>query len=248
MQSDFIELKKKEVEDTETTSEPTQESEKQLPPVPEEPFFHEIQLHDDITDDSIKQVFNTLMGIDKEIKPVVVYISTYGGAAYAAVQIAKILEEYPAPVIAFVVGRIYSAGTLITAACDYRVSIPMSTMLIHQPLLSIGFAEHETQIDMEWDFKKNYLIKEIYSQYSKYLGMTEKEVKKFMGPYDRFIGTKEAMSVGKYGLIDGVVVRRVDKATYLIRDKDGVEKEVNFKDVVKRTYVTEEVTETKAKK
>lgn len=111
-------------------------------------------INDDITDDSVYTVYQTIVNlIDERIKlvkpePITVVINTPGGNAFMGVTIAKMLAASPVPIITKVVGWAASAGAIIFLGGHRRIVSPGSRLMFHDShTVSFGATgEHSRRI------------------------------------------------------------------------------------------------------
>ena len=94
----------------------------------------------DILDDCEKMRASVTKDADKlkyayvriEPKPIVLYLTTYGGLVHAALAIVDTIQSLKVPVHTVVSGYVASAGTLLSLAGAKRYMTPNSFMMVHE--------------------------------------------------------------------------------------------------------------------
>lgn len=133
-------------------------------------------------------------------KPISLYINSPGGSVTAGMAIYDTMNLVSAPVHTFCIGQCASMGALLLTAGEkgYRHALPMSRIMIHQPL---GGAEGQAT-DIEIRTKEILRIKKDLTQIiSDTTGQSYKKVEKDCDR-DYFLSALEAK---KYGLVDKVL-------------------------------------------
>lgn len=78
---------------------------------------------------------------NKEHKPVIVAIDSFGGSVYSGWKIIKAMKMSEVPVICIVDGNAQSMAAVILQACDVRGATPWSVIMYHKPSLSLERAQ-----------------------------------------------------------------------------------------------------------
>lgn len=117
-----------------------------------------LYINDEISDESIGHIIMLIhkfnrddYGLKQEEKiPVLLHISTQGGALYSAFNLIGAIEASQTPIIGIVEGGIcMSAGIPIFLACHHRVISRHSTFLYHDLRTSGGSDGHITLAEMK---------------------------------------------------------------------------------------------------
>lgn len=149
--------------------------------------------------------------------PITLHLNTLGGSVIDALAIYDTLKISTAPIIVIVAGACMSAGLIILAAGDLRLSTPNSTFFYHQPVMSGGdHITHETIKSTSemyiWSVKK---LDKIIRERS---GLSRKHWKKdFQGRIAKNFSPQQAL---KYNLIDNIL-HYADKPQLLLETDNG---------------------------
>ena len=117
-----------------------------------------LYINDEISDETISHIIMLIHkfnrddhGLKQEEKiPVLLHISTQGGALYSAFNLIGAIEASKTPIVGIVEGGIcMSAGIPIFLACHYRVISRHSTFLYHDLRTSGGSDGHMTLAEMK---------------------------------------------------------------------------------------------------
>jgi ATP-dependent Clp protease protease subunit len=164
-----------------------------------------IMLIGEIDDDMAAIIVAQLLFLDnEEDEPITMYINSPGGAITAGLAIYDTMNYINADVITVCVGQAASMGAFLLAAGSQRMSLPNSTIMIHQPLGGAG--GQATDIDIqskEIQRLKKFLNKEFAIFTKQPLKKIEKDTDR-----DNFMTAEDAV---KYGLIDSIVKKKQKK-------------------------------------
>jgi ATP-dependent Clp protease protease subunit len=164
-----------------------------------------IMLIGEINDDMAAIIVAQLLFLDnEEDEPITMYINSPGGAITAGLAIYDTMNYINADVITVCVGQAASMGAFLLAAGSQRMSLPNSTIMIHQPLGGAG--GQATDIDIqskEIQRLKKFLNKEFAIFTKQPLKKIEKDTER-----DNFMTAEDAV---KYGLIDSIVNKKQKK-------------------------------------
>jgi ATP-dependent protease ClpP protease subunit len=86
---------------------------------------------------TIKDNKKHIVSLNIEARPILLYVTTYGGSIYAALKTVDIIENLQVPVYTVASGYVASAGTLLTLAGKKKYITPHTFMMIHE--LRSGF-------------------------------------------------------------------------------------------------------------
>ncbi len=136
-------------------------------------------------------------------EPIRVFIDSPGGDADAGYAILDMLRFVKPDVYTIGMGLVASAGALILLAApkDYRLGLPNSHYLIHQPLSGMRGVATDIEIHArEIEKMRNRINKLISEETGKALDQVEKDTDR-----DFWMGAEEAV---EYGLLSGIVASR----------------------------------------
>jgi len=105
-----------------------------------------LYLNTDIDDNTIDLIATPILlqnelEIDiptEKLKPITLWISSYGGSADACAFLVEVIEKSRIPVNCRVLSVAASAGLYIAIACKHRVSSSNSIFLLHKGSISLG--------------------------------------------------------------------------------------------------------------
>jgi ATP-dependent Clp protease protease subunit len=138
-------------------------------------------------------------------EPIKVFIDSPGGDADAGFAILDMIRFVRPPVFTIGMGLVASAGAIILLASpkEYRLGLPNSHFLIHQPLSGIRGVATEIEIHAK---ELERLRNKINRLISEETGQPEKKVEKDTDR-DFWMNAEEARD---YGLIERIIKRRDD--------------------------------------
>lgn len=101
-------------------------------------------------------------GIDPDKrKPIKIYINTDGGNVDIALAIVSAIQASKTPVHTYVLGKAYSAGSIILIAGHKRFAFEYSNILIHEGSLGVRDSASKTEDFLKYSKKQNEKIKEL---------------------------------------------------------------------------------------
>ena len=126
--------------------------------------------------------------------PVEIYLSTYGGDAYAGFAIYDAIRASPCDIIIYANGKIMSAGSVIFLAGDTRVAAPNTRFMIH----GASTATEGKVRDMNADIREAQVVDtkmiNIFTERSKM--KNPKFWQKKIATHDVYFGVQEAKEYG----------------------------------------------------
>lgn len=141
---------------------------------------------------------------EDEKKPIHFYINSPGGSVTAGMSIYDAMKFIKPEVHTLCLGQAASMGAFLLSSGDYRLALPNSRIMIHQPL---GGAQGQAS-DMEIQVAEMKRIKQMLNEIlAKNTKKTVKQIEKDTDR-DNFMSAIEAK---EYGLIDEVVVQKDKK-------------------------------------
>lgn len=158
-----------------------------------------VVLNGEIEDHMASAIVAQLLYLDSENnEDITMYINSPGGIITSGFSIYDTMKYIKSKVITICIGQAASMGAFLLSSGDYRISLPNSRIMIHQPL---GGASGQAT-DIEIQAKEILRLREILNIYlSEQTGQHLKKIKKDTDR-DFFMSAKEAL---KYGLIDEVI-------------------------------------------
>lgn len=163
-----------------------------------------IFINGEINMDSANIILAQLLYLEKKgpKEDVSIYINSHGGAVMAGFAIHDTMRHLSCDVRTTVTGMALSMGAFILSAGTKgkRFALLNSTILIHQPLLTISDTLQTS--DLEIQTSESVRVKKLLNKYlSKYTGRTVSQIEKD-SDRDKWMSAKEAKD---YGIIDKVL-------------------------------------------
>ncbi|CEM61916.1 ATP-dependent Clp protease proteolytic subunit [Treponema phagedenis] len=165
----------------------------------------QILLSGEVNKELAEKVIRQLLILEAEsaTKPIYVYIDSPGGDVDAGYAIFDMIRFVKPPVYMIGMGLVASAGALIllAGAKDYRLGLPNSHYLIHQPLSGMKGVATDIEIHAKELEKTRQKINELIA------AQTGTEIKKVEKDTDRdyWLDAPDALS---YGLISKIIASR----------------------------------------
>lgn len=166
-----------------------------------------IYINDDISEETIDKLVIPILIANKQekdtpvkdLKPITIYVNSYGGSADACLYAIEVIEKSRIPIHCKVMSMSASAGLYITVACHHRVASKNSVFLLHKGSICVQGNMSEAEDIMEF-YKES--VGEIFDDLLiRRTNITKSELKKIRRNETYCLG-KEAL---KYGFIDELV-------------------------------------------
>lgn len=138
-------------------------------------------------------------------EPIEIFISTYGGDAYAGLAIYDAIRMSPSDIIIHATGKIMSAGVVVFLAGDYRIASLNTTFMMHSVSSQTSGKVRDQEIDVLEGKRLNNLFLDLLSQRTK---MTKKWWYRQILSHDKYMDTKNAF---EYGLITHTSIHQLKK-------------------------------------
>jgi ATP-dependent Clp protease protease subunit len=163
----------------------------------------------EVRDDSANLIAAQLLFLEAEDpdRDISLYINSPGGSAYAGMAIYDTMQYVKPDVRTVCVGMAMSAGAMVLCggAAGKRFALPNSKVMIHQGSGGFSGTPADIQIAAREILEMTERMAKIISRHS---GQSVEQVRKDIDR-DRFMTPEEAV---KYGLVDRVMVDRLDAA------------------------------------
>ena len=138
-----------------------------------------------------------LDSLDK-VKPINIYINTYGGSCYDGLGIYDIAEKITAPIRTVAMGKCCSMGVPLVLMGEERCATKRTRFMIHQPSGGVGGQASEIKILND---EIQLIQKELYQIISERTGQTYEQVEKDCDR-DKWMSAEEALA---YGIITKIL-------------------------------------------
>lgn len=155
---------------------------------------------EEIGPDALARLLQALVVLErKSASPVTVYVNTEGGCLWNVLGMCDIISASSLSVTIVGVGRVWSSGSILMQAADYRMMTPNSTMLLHGGDMAISGHPLNGKAWVEAERKATHTVASMYAERS------NKDVnyfKRIMNrAQDTILTAQEALELG---LIDEV--------------------------------------------
>lgn len=105
-----------------------------------------IYINEDVTEKWVDKVTMQIILLNieeaniprEELKPITIYLNSYGGCADTCLHLIQVIEESRIPIHVRVLSIAASAGLYITLACHHRIGYKNSIFLLHKGSISVG--------------------------------------------------------------------------------------------------------------
>lgn len=166
--------------------------------------IHEFYISGEITSpETYVDVFDTIRHA-RENDTVKIYINSFGGDLFSAIQFMRVISDSEAYVVCSVEGACMSAATMIFLAADAVEITPHSSFMVHNYSSGAfgkgGEMYHQIQHERKWSER---LLKEVYEDF-----LTEEEIRHVLENKDLWMDVDE-------------VVLRMEEREALRKEKDG---------------------------
>jgi ATP-dependent Clp protease protease subunit len=140
--------------------------------------------------------------------PIVVYIDSFGGDAYALLTMIAALEQIPNQIITCAMSKAMSAGAILLACGDTRFASEHSTLMIHE--ISAGTGGHIDDINVQHTniTKLNDKLMKLLVKKTAFKGGVSALKKLLANARDLYLDPEEAI---KLGFIDHIGVPMLHK-------------------------------------
>jgi ATP-dependent Clp protease protease subunit len=143
------------------------------------------------------------------IGPIVVYIDSFGGDAYALLTMIAAMEQVPNQIITCALSKAMSAGAMLLACGDVRYASEHSTVMIHE--ISAGTVGHIDDINIQHTnlTKLNEKLMNLLVKKTKFKGGATALKKLLRNERDLYLDAEEAKDLG---LIDHIGIPMLHKS------------------------------------
>ena len=120
------------------------------------PSKRSLSFYSDVNRESTLSLTSQLLELDSmSNEPIRLYINTEGGSLTDGFAIYDAIKNIDSPVVGIVSGLCASAGLIILAACDYRMSTANSIFFYHQPIMPFEMISSKIEINSLNSFYEN---------------------------------------------------------------------------------------------
>ena len=159
-------------------------------------YSRSIYLTGDVNEAMAEKVVKEMAFHEKKSrsKPILVYISTYGGSVYDGLAIYSRLRASPCPVHTHGYGKVMSMGTVLILAGDTRSATKHTTFMFHAASMSIRNSKlHELVTETEETTRLEHMMEDIYAEHT---NKSASWWRKFTKYEDKYRDENWALSLG----------------------------------------------------
>lgn len=141
--------------------------------------------------------------------PIVVYIDSFGGDAYALLTMIAAMDQVPNQIITCALSKAMSAGAMLLACGDLRFASKHATLMVHE--VSAGTVGHIDDMNTQHIniTKLNEKLMNILAEKCKIKGGIAALKKQLANQRDLYLDPEEAV---KFGLIDHIGIPMLGKS------------------------------------
>lgn len=122
---------------------------------------------EEIGPDALARLLQALIVLErKSTAPVTIYLNTEGGCLWNALAMCDIISDSALSVTIVGIGRVWSSGSIIMQAADYRVMSPNTTMLLHGGELSLSGHPLQGKAWVEAERRATHTVAGMYAERS----------------------------------------------------------------------------------
>jgi ATP-dependent Clp protease protease subunit len=171
-----------------------------------------IQLDMDVNDIMASLVIRSLLKMsDMSNDPIEIYLSSYGGEAYAGFSIYDAIRSCPCDVIIYASGKLMSMGPIIFLAGDVRIAAKHTTFMLHSVSSGTEGKIKDQEIDVLSGKRINDTMLNILAERTK---MKKTWWYRKILSHDFYFDLTEAK---EYGIINNVTVKSTVKEKTNVR-------------------------------
>lgn len=164
--------------------------------------------------------FYGLIRIEQAEDPILLELASHGGDVGVANSCVEYLVSRNCPVLVLCLNEILSAAIYFLGVHgSTRLCYPSTSFMSHQARLS--HPESGMGSLIEWELESKRLIGMSWERVKTVSGLSDEEIKMLSSNYDMYFNSFDALSMGKRGLVDGIIIRQVDKRNYYVWTREG---------------------------
>lgn len=166
-----------------------------------------IHIDYDVTNEMSTIIIRALLKMcETSHEPIEIYLSSYGGEAYAGLSIYDAIRSCPAEVVIIANGKVMSAAFIIFLAGDKRLAAQHTAFMMHSVSSTITGKTKDQEIEVQEAKRINNSFLEILVNRTK---MSKKWWYRQILSHDKYMTTTEAF---EYGLITQQTKSRKNKS------------------------------------
>lgn len=153
-----------------------------------------------------------VLEISKEdpMKPVIIYIDSYGGAVDSLAKMIETLDEIPNPVVTVAIGKAMSCGAVLLSHGDVRLCGKHSRVMIHEVSGGTVGDVHDMGKDVQEVKRLNEYFMDLLAKNCNIKGgySVLRKIIKNQDGRDHYMNAHEAL---KFGIVDAIGLPHVQK-------------------------------------
>lgn len=172
----------------------------------------------EFSEETAQEFREHVLDIAKEdpMKPVIIYIDSYGGAVDSLAKMIETLDEIPNPVITVAIGKAMSCGAVLLSHGDIRLCGKHSRVMIHEVSGGTVGDVHDMGKDVQEVKRLNEYFMDLLAKNCKIKGgyAALRKIIKNQDGRDHFMNAAEAL---KFGIVDAIGLPHIQRqVTYQI--------------------------------
>lgn len=191
----------------------------ELAPANSEITVQRVLHHDKIDGASYKSFYSLLRGIPPT-DPILLELSTEGGDPTVTNLWVETIQVRSTAVLVLCLNEICSAGILFLGISgSTKLCYPSTIFMTHQH--SAGYPKTGPGSLVEWELTVNRQCNLGMQRVQIEAGLSDEETQMMKCSYDMYFDAFDALSMGKYGLIDGIIIKQVRLRSYYVWTRVG---------------------------
>ena len=162
------------------------------------------------------------------VKPIIIYIDSYGGAVDSLASMIETIDEVPNPIITVCVGKAMSCGAILLSHGDFRMCGRHSRVMVHEISSGTYGDVHDMHADVTEIRRLNQYFMGLLAKNCGFKSYDDiRRVIKEQDGRDRYMNAEQAV---QFGIVDAVGVPKI--STSIIHEINIVpkkERKKNFK-------------------
>ena len=178
-----------------------------------------------------EQVFEASKG--DVMRPIIVYIDSYGGAVDALASMIETMDEVPNPIITAAVGKAMSCGAMLLSHGDIRFIGKHSRVMVHEVSSGTAGDVHDMGADTQETKRLNRYFMDLLAKNCGIKGYDAlRKIIKDQDGRDRYMDAAKAL---KFGIVDPIGMPKVNRMKLYQVEVTGPKDKITKNKPVKKT-------------
>jgi ATP-dependent Clp protease protease subunit len=168
----------------------------------------------EFTESSAQEFRNEVLEAAKndQMRPIVVYIDSYGGQVDALAKMVETMDEVPNPIFTVAVGKAMSCGAMLLSHGDIRFCGKHARVMVHEISGGTGGDVHDMNADAQETKRLNKYFMGLMAKNCGIKGGYD-ALRKMIKNQDGRDNYMDAQAAIKFGIVDAIGMPKVNKAT-----------------------------------